>query len=215
MRDLVLQWAIVDFQDKYPDGQCEKWTIAIETVTFPLLIKSHQLLFKLSVFHFNVFKRHRTFWRLLFASRNVRTQNAQQAFLTNSFALPSSTAVAFIFGFMPLGVEGQVIRSGEAALTHCAAERFGSGVFPDVTGQFIGSGEAPFTRWKMTCIGFFTWKKILQNQQNILVIKFSNIDYYLEMDHFDAFIYQTVHEIFLRTFFFYSQCFTTFYNEPT
>ena len=60
---------------------------------------------------------------------------------------------------MPLGVQGQVIRSGEATLAHGAAEWFGPGVFPDVTGQFIGSGKAPFTRRKMTCVGFFTCKE--------------------------------------------------------
>ena len=66
-----------------------------------------------------------------------------------------------------------MIRSGEAALTHCAAERFGSGVFPDVTGQFIGSGEAPFTCWKMTCIGFFTCKENITTSTKILAIKLS------------------------------------------
>ena len=190
----------------------KKWTIVIETVTFPLLIKSHQLLFNLSVLHFNVFKRHRTFWRLLFASRNVRTQNAQQAFLTNSFALPSSTAVAFVFGFMPLGVEGQVIRSGEAALTHCAAERFGSGVFPDVTGQFIGSGEAPFTRWKMTCIGFFTCKENITKSKKstkMLAIK-------LSIDTATGSSIKPLTKYFFERFsFIHSASPLFFYNEPT
>ena len=69
-----------------------------------------------------------------------------------------------------------MIRSGEAAFTHCAAERFGSGVFSDVTGQFVGSGEAPFTRWKVTCIGFFTCKENITKSKKstqILAIKLS------------------------------------------
>lgn len=42
-----------------------------------------------------------------------------------------------------LHVQGQVVGAREAAAAGDALERFGSGVFPVVSGELVGSGEAP------------------------------------------------------------------------
>jgi hypothetical protein len=46
---------------------------------------------------------------------------------------------------MALHVQRQMVGSGEAAVTVAAFERLTSGVFAKVSGQFVGSGEAPLT----------------------------------------------------------------------
>lgn len=57
-----------------------------------------------------------------------------------------------------LHVEGQVVRPGEGTLAQVALERPVSGVFAEMTGQFVGPGELPSTAlpaavvWLLTCV---------------------------------------------------------------
>lgn len=57
---------------------------------------------------------------------------------------------------VPLHVECQVIGAGEAAPTVVALEGLGSRVFPEVAGEFVGSGEPPLTAFPRTPVRLLT-----------------------------------------------------------
>ena len=56
-----------------------------------------------------------------------------------------SVAASLVFRFVSLGVQSQVIRSSEAALTDGTAERLCASVLSYVTGQLIRTSKAPST----------------------------------------------------------------------
>lgn len=63
------------------------------------------------------------------------------------------------WSLMALHMKGQMIGSGEAAVTMGTFERLAARVFSIMTGQFIGSREAPFASipgafvWLLPCVG--------------------------------------------------------------
>lgn len=57
---------------------------------------------------------------------------------------------------VPLHVQRQVVRPGEAAAAHAALERLRPGVFPEMASQLIGTGEAPLTSLPGALIRFLS-----------------------------------------------------------
>lgn len=57
-----------------------------------------------------------------------------------------------------LHVQGQVVGAREAAAAGDALERFGSGVFPVVSGELVGSGEAPVAVLPCAAVRLLTCK---------------------------------------------------------
>ena len=55
-------------------------------------------------------------------------------------------------GFVSLHVKCEVVRSCKGPVTDLALEWFGSRVFPNMAGQFIGSSESPLATLKVALI---------------------------------------------------------------
>lgn len=58
---------------------------------------------------------------------------------------------------VPLHVQGQVVRAGEAAAAGQALEGLGSGVLAVVSGELIRAGKAPVAAIPAAPVGLLTW----------------------------------------------------------
>lgn len=77
--------------------------------------------------------------------------------LSSIFFLKKKEKLTFrTFGQVAFHVEGEMIRTGETAFAHLAAERFGARVFPVVTRELVGTCEAPLTFGPMAAVRFLT-----------------------------------------------------------
>lgn len=67
---------------------------------------------------------------------------------------------------MPFHVQGQVVRAGEAAVTHSALEGLRSGVFPEMASQLVGAGEAPLAPLPRAAVRLLSCSTTEQNKSS-------------------------------------------------
>lgn len=70
-----------------------------------------------------------------------------------------------------LHVQGQVVRTWEAAAAGDALEWFGSGVFPVVSGELIWSGETPVTIFPCTTVRLLTCKREKDRMEGLEIFR--------------------------------------------